>query len=243
MTNLMIRRLLITFNVCVAFLPIAAVRGDIVLLNSGQQIKASVTAFSNTTFVAKTDKGDLARYPATDVKRIYFEAQPTRARLETRLNGAVEGAILVFENSAFTMKDFKGAEQEVPTEQVNAARFGQDVIVGVEVITHGDYVDVSRSLVPGKITVVDFYADWCGPCKMVTPYLEKLVHDDRDVVLRKVDIVNWSSPVTKQYEITSIPHVDVYDRKGKLVGNVTGVNAADIQQYVNQAKGADAAQQ
>jgi thiol-disulfide isomerase/thioredoxin len=243
MTKKTLRRLIFTFNMGLAFILIAPVWGDIVQLNSGQQVKASVTAFSNTTFEARTEKGDLARYPASAVKRIYFEAQPTRARLETRQNGTVEGTILLFENSAFTIKDFKGAEQEVAAEQINAGRFGQDVIVGVEVITHGDYVDVAHSLVPGKINVVDFYADWCGPCRMVTPYLEKLVHDDRDIVLRKVDIVNWVSPVAKQYEITSIPHVDVYDRKGKLVGNVTGVDTAQIQQYVNQAKGAGAAQE
>jgi thiol-disulfide isomerase/thioredoxin len=242
MTKQTIRRLIVTCNMGLAVLPIAAVRGDIVQLNSGQQVEASVTAFSNTMFEARTAKGDLARYPATDVKRIYFEAQPTRARLETRQNGAVEGAVLVFENSAFTVKDFKGTEQEVAAEQVNAGRFGKDVIIGVEVITHGDYVDVNHSLVPGKINVVDFYADWCGPCRMVTPYLEKLVYDDRDVVLRKVDIVNWTSPVARQYEITAIPHVDVYDRKGKLVGNISGVNTAEIQQYVNQAKSADTAQ-
>ncbi len=242
MTNQMIRRSIVTFNLGLALLTIASVRGDIVQLNSGQQVNASVTAFSNTMFEARTEKGDLARYPATDVKRIYFEAQPTRARLETRQNGTVEGAVLVFENSAFIIQDFKGAQQEVAAEQVDAGRFGKDVVIGVEVITHGDYVDVTHNLVPGKITVVDFYADWCGPCRMVTPYLEKLVNDDRDIVLRKVDIVNWTSPVAKQYEITAIPRVDIYDRKGKLVGDITGVDTAQIQQYVNQAKNGDTAQ-
>jgi hypothetical protein len=61
-------------------------------------------------------------------------------------------------------------------------------------------------------------------------------------VLRKVDIVNWSSPVAKQYEITAIPRVDIYDRKGKLVGDITGVDTAQIQQYVNQAKNPDTGQ-
>jgi len=85
----------------------------------------------------------------------------------------------------------------------------------------GREVNLKNVLVRGKITIVDFYADWCGPCRMMAPHLEKLARSDRDVVLRKVDIVKWGTPVAKQYKIASIPNVRVYDRQGKPVGQPT----------------------
>jgi thioredoxin 1 len=40
------------------------------------------------------------------------------------------------------------------------------------------------------VTVVDFYADWCGPCKQLSPSLEQMARTDPEIALRKIDIVN-----------------------------------------------------
>ena len=48
--------------------------------------------------------------------------------------------------------------------------------------------------VPGKLVLFDFYADWCGPCRQISPHLERLAQSDPDVVLVKVDIVDWGPP-------------------------------------------------
>src|SRR5437867_12403271 len=94
----------------------------------------------------------------------------------------------------------------------------------IEVITGGNEIDISKHLVAGKITLVEFYADWCGPCKMISPALEKLAKTDSDITLCKIDIVNWQSAVSRQYNIHSIPCVAVFDRKGQLVGIMNGVD-------------------
>lgn len=99
----------------------------------------------------------------------------------------------------------------------------------------GASIDLQRVLVAGKVTVLDFYADWCGPCRKVAPHLEALARDDKEVRLHKVDIVRWGTDVTKQFSIRSIPHIRVYDRSGKMVGQPTS-NLAKVRQYVQQAK-------
>jgi thiol-disulfide isomerase/thioredoxin len=106
----------------------------------------------------------------------------------------------------------------------------------VEVISHGAQVDITKHLALGNVTVVDFYADWCGPCRQVSPTLEQMAQTDPEIALRKIDIVNWNTAVAKQYNVHSIPQVNVYNRGGQLVGTVVGVNVEQVQRYVAQAK-------
>ncbi len=105
-----------------------------------------------------------------------------------------------------------------------------------EVIAHGAQVDIRKHLALGNVTVVDFYADWCGPCKQISPHLEQMARTDPDIALRKIDIVNWKTPVVKQYNVHSIPQINVYNRGGRLVGTVVGANVEEVKRYVAQAK-------
>jgi thioredoxin-like negative regulator of GroEL len=84
----------------------------------------------------------------------------------------------------------------------------------IEVISHGMQVDINQHLAFGNVTVVDFYADWCGPSRRLSPSLEQMASSDSEVVLRKIDIVNWRTAVVQQFNIHSIPQVNVYDRSG-----------------------------
>ena len=106
----------------------------------------------------------------------------------------------------------------------------------VEVISHGAQVDINKHLALGSVTVVDFYADWCGPCRQLSPSLEQMARSDPDIALRKVDIVNWRTAVVQQFNIHSIPQVNVYNRGGSLVGTVNGADIDTIKRYVAQAK-------
>src|SRR5437016_8018717 len=106
----------------------------------------------------------------------------------------------------------------------------------VEVISHGAQVDINQHLALGNVTVVDFYADWCGPCRQLSPSLEQMARSDPEIALRKVDIVNWKTPVARQFNVYSIPQVNVYNRAGSLVGTVNGADIDKIRSYVAQAK-------
>ena len=99
----------------------------------------------------------------------------------------------------------------------------------------GEEINLSAVMPVGKVTIVDFYADWCGPCRQISPHLEQLARQDPNVVLIKVDIVNWNTPVTRQYGIQSVPNVRVFNRRKQMVGSPTSSLSA-VEGYIDQAK-------
>ena len=88
----------------------------------------------------------------------------------------------------------------------------------IETITHGDTVDLEKHLVAGKYVLFDFYADWCGPCRGLEPTLIKLASQQSEsLALRKVDIIDFQSAVSRQYGISSIPHLKLFGPDGSLI--------------------------
>ncbi|MBL4624972.1 MAG: cation transporter [Flavobacteriales bacterium] len=96
----------------------------------------------------------------------------------------------------------------------------------IEVIKGGNKIKFKNHLTTGKITIFDFYADWCGPCRVFSPKLEHFIKDNPNVTLRKVDIVDWKSDLSKQltkdYKMPALPFVLIFDENGKLLGKVEG---------------------
>ncbi|MEG9194202.1 MAG: thioredoxin [Candidatus Methanoglobus sp.] len=71
-----------------------------------------------------------------------------------------------------------------------------------------------------KLVVVDFYADWCMPCRYLSPVLEKLSKEFPDVEFYKVN-VDENQELAFEYGISSIPTV-LFFRKGEIVGGFVG---------------------
>ena len=90
----------------------------------------------------------------------------------------------------------------------------------------GAKVDVKKTLAPGKITIIDFYADWCGPCHLLETRLENYMTAHGDLALRRVNVGKWDTAAAKQatreFRAEALPYVRVYDRSGKFVADVTG---------------------
>lgn len=70
-------------------------------------------------------------------------------------------------------------------------------------IIHADENNFNDLLMSGKV-LVDFFATWCGPCKMLTPILEELASDRSDTKIVKVD-VDECEKIARQFGIMSIP--------------------------------------
>ena len=72
-----------------------------------------------------------------------------------------------------------------------------------------------------KVVVMDFFATWCGPCKMLTPIFESLSQEmGEEVDFAKVDI-DRSLEVAQEYKIVSVPTMIIF-KNGKEVQRIVG---------------------
>ncbi len=84
-------------------------------------------------------------------------------------------------------------------------------------------IDVMNSQVP---VFVDFWAEWCGPCRMVSPVVEELSNDyDGKVKFVKVN-VDEANELASKYNIFSIPTLAIF-KNGKLVNQQVGAASKD----------------
>lgn len=75
------------------------------------------------------------------------------------------------------------------------------------------------------ITLVDFYAEWCGPCKMLAPVLEEIANERTDIKIVKVDC-DQAEEVAANYSIMTIPALLLF-KDGKLIGKTGGYQPKD----------------
>jgi thioredoxin 1 len=75
------------------------------------------------------------------------------------------------------------------------------------------------------VTLKDFYADWCGPCKTQDPILEELEEEYGDVEFEKID-VDENQDVANEYQVRSLPTLIVENDDG-VVERFVGVTQAD----------------
>ena len=86
----------------------------------------------------------------------------------------------------------------MPTVKLTTQKFKEDIF---------DYIAEKDWNYKGdKPAIIDFYADWCGPCKMVAPILEELSNENPDVIIYKVD-TEVEQELSAVFQIRSIPSI------------------------------------
>ena len=173
--------------------------------------------YKNVT-VSRVEPDGVVLRTKSGISKVYFVELPREVQERFHYNAAIASVY--------------SAQEAVKRATTAVAGRGE----AVAVISHGAQVDIHQHLALGNVTVVDFYADWCGPCRQLSPNLEQMARSDPEIALRKIDIVNWRTAVAQQFKIYSIPQVKVYDRSGRLVGTVRGVDLEKVKSYVAQAK-------
>jgi thiol-disulfide isomerase/thioredoxin len=205
--------------------------------------------------VSRVEPDGIVLISKSGISKVYFTELPTEAQNRFHFDAAHAAAYSAEQTASQVALQTQQAElRRKLAEEKNRYWTGQQpatnpqakepappaVVAGrgqqVKVISHGASVDITKHLALGNVTVVDFYADWCGPCRHISPSLEQMARTDPEIALRKIDIVNWKTAVVKQYNIRSIPQVNIYNRGGRLVGTVVGAGIQEVKRYVAQAK-------
>ncbi len=131
-----------------------------------------------------------------------------------------------------------GFEARFEDEALDSDPLPEEILAGLDVqtVSHGEKIRLKEHLAPGKITIFDYYAEWCGPCHLLTPKLERLVLKYEDVALRKVDLVDYESKAaaqaTREFSLPGLPFTRVFNDRGKLLGQIHGNRVEDIEAIV-----------
>ena len=71
--------------------------------------------------------------------------------------------------------------------------------------------------------IIDFYADWCGPCKMMSPIIDEIAAENTDIKVGKVD-VDENQELAMKYNVMSIPTIIIF-KKGNVHKQFVGVTS------------------
>ena len=88
-------------------------------------------------------------------------------------------------------------------------------------VFHISKEDFNREVLESEqVILLDFWADWCGPCRMLAPILDEVAEERPDVKVCKVN-VDEAPELAKEFRVISIPSLIVLE-KGKVIAQAVG---------------------
>jgi len=118
-------------------------------------------------------------------------------------------------------------------EPLPEAPAGADII---KISERGEDVpSLEAHLAAGKVTIFDFYADWCAPCRKIDAHVLTVMQSRSDIAVRKVNVVSWETPIAARltaWKVAKLPHVIVYGKDGKQVAAITGFDLAALDKAI-----------
>lgn len=98
-------------------------------------------------------------------------------------------------------------------------------------IEHGN-INNFDSLISNDKVLVDFYADWCGPCKMLAPVLEELANNRSEVKIVKINVDN-EEELSRRFGVMSIPTLILFKNGKEIDKRVGFMSLEDINEWIN----------
>ena len=101
-------------------------------------------------------------------------------------------------------------------------------------VEHLTSVEQFKETISSGVTLVDFYATWCGPCKMLAPELEKLAEARSDIKILKVDVDEFGE-IAAEFNVRAVPTLVLF-KDGFNLSVATGFRpVAQLEKFVNTA--------
>lgn len=94
--------------------------------------------------------------------------------------------------------------------------------------------DFNAAVKAENLSVVDFFAEWCGPCKMLSPYFKKFSDNYKEVKFYKID-VDESPQIAELMQVRAMPTIVLF-KGGKPVETIVGANPGAIRDAIEQHK-------
>lgn len=82
-----------------------------------------------------------------------------------------------------------------------------------------------------KTVLIDFYADWCGPCKMLSPVVEEVAQENTDIKVVKINVDN-AQEIAIKYQIMSIPTLVVVKGGNEVTRSVGVISKTEILEMI-----------
>ena len=101
--------------------------------------------------------------------------------------------------------------------------------MAVSSIEEKDFKD--KVLSSNKKVLVDFYADWCGPCKMLSPVIEKLSDEIDNYDFYKINVDNAEN-ISREYGVMSIPTLIVFESGKELKKSIGFKSASELKEFL-----------
>ena len=89
--------------------------------------------------------------------------------------------------------------------------------MSVLIVTKSNFEEIKSS---DKKVLLDFYAEWCGPCRMVSPIVDEIANENPDILVGKIN-VDQEPELAAAFSVTSIPMLVVM-KDGKIINQSLG---------------------
>lgn len=185
-----------------------------------------IAGMSCETSCAPEAKKALEKIPG--VTRASVDFSKSEGRIEANRKIAPEEIRKALAALGFEAR-FAGDKRVEPLTAEERAR------ADIRTVSTGEEVEIRKHLASDKITIFDFWAEWCGPCHVLTPKIERLALEN-GLAVRKIDISDWDSSAarqaTREFAMPALPYVRIYGPDGKFLGAVAGNDINEIRKIV-----------